>query len=319
VPPPHGAVGLPEQPERAAALVEDAPRAQPERNLELTERTSPQRVGLGFVRAADGKVYLLHLVRIEHHPEALERRALVRWKAVPEAEKGGELRLPTVDGKKPIPVETRESLRRALEYEQSLRSASFVNHLRGTYETVAGLLPETKVESQRFLLLDQPLTTKLAFPNGGGAFAHQGIAAEGVVSLESYSGIGTRGDMAGQIDVRSYGYVYIDGDLTGTVNIGSYTTIIVEGDLKGTLKVRSYTDFLLRGRITGTLDCNGSCWSTFYFERHMTQEDLERLGPGFRSVTLHLRSSDLPDGKHEKIGSWREVIVGDPLWKKLAR
>ena len=102
-------------------------------------------------------------------------------------------------------------------------------------------------------------------------------------------------------------------------NIKSYATVVIDGDILGTLKVRSYTDLLLRGRIIGKLDAQGSCWSTFYFENYTSQRELEELPGNFGSVTLHVRESDLPVGKHENIGTWREVIVGDKVWERLAR
>ena len=38
----------------------------------------------------------------------------------------------------------------------------------------------------------------------------------------------------------------------------------------------------------------------------------------FQQITLHIeKSSDLADGEHEGIGTWRKVIVGDPIWKKF--
>ena len=41
------------------------------------------------------------------------------------------------------------------------------------------------------------------------------------------------------------------------------------------------------------------------------------LGDHFGQVTLHVKESDLPTGKHKKIGSWREVVVGEKVWEKL--
>ena len=121
------------------------------------------------------------------------------------------------------------------------------------------------------------------------------------------------------MDVRSYGYVHIAGDLAGEVNINSYATVVIDGDIVGTLKVRSYTDLLLHGRIRGKLDAKGSCWSTFYFDGYYSQADLVDLGGSFSSVTLHVRESDLATGRHKKIGTWREVIVGQEVWKSLAK
>jgi hypothetical protein len=325
---PHGAgpallplsgVGLPAEPAKAAALLPDAPTLLGDRNLFLGERVSPGRPGIGFAKARDGRTFRMHLVALEHSPEALQRRARVAYTEVQGRDGGGEFRLASADGKRPVPLESRASIRRALAYGESLREASFTNHLSSTYEVVRGLSSEFDVDNNRHLLLEDPLASKVSLRHGGSLFGAKGISEDGVVTLDSYSGVGTAGDMAGRIDVKSYGYVYIDGDLTGTVNVNSYATVIIEGNLRGTLRVRSYTTLLLRGRVYGRLDCHGSCWSTFYLEAPHTREDLERLGDGYGSVTLHVKASDLTDGKHEGVGSWREVIVGDPIWKGLAR
>jgi hypothetical protein len=317
---PLSAVGLPVEPAKAAALLVDAPVDLPDRNLTLQPRVSPGSPGVGFVRAGDGRTLRLHLVALEHHPEALQRRARIAFVEVPAVAGGGEFRLASVDGKRTVPVAAREVIRRALAYDKAdLGSMNFVDHLGTDFEVVRDLREELVLESARHLLIETPLATKVSFPRRGSLFGAAGIAEEGVVTLDSYSAVGCAGDMAGRVDVKSYGLVYIDGDLTGTVNVNSYATVIIEGSLRGTLRVRSYTSLLLRGRVYGTLDCKGSCWSTFFFEAPHTREDLERMGDGFGSVTLHLKSSDLSDGKHEKVGSWREVIVGDPVWKGLAR
>ena len=51
----------------------------------------------------------------------------------------------------------------------------------------------------------------------------------------------------------------------------------------------------------------------------MRRAELEAMTGDFRQVTLHVRESDLAVGKHKDIGRWREVIVGDKIWQKLAR
>ena len=134
--------------------------------------------------------------------------------------------------------------------------------------------------------------------------------------VHAFFGVETTGPMAGTIDVKSYGYVYIAGDLTGSVNVRSYATVVIDGDIVGTLSVKSYTDLLLRGRVIGKLEAKGSCWSTFYFESYHSRAELERLGKDCRSVTLHVKESDLPQGK-QKVGGWRNVIVGGDVWKKI--
>lgn len=317
---PLSAVGMPDDPASAAVLVRDAPVDLPAQRLHLLQRVSPQQAGIGFARSRDGRCYLLHLAGLDRHCDALHRRALVRYTEVPQIAGGGELALPTVAGQQPVPVSSREGIRKALSYGRSLPSGrSFVSFIQGAYSVVENLLPETCLGDRRYLVIDAPLRSKVVFKGGGGLYAAAGIDHDGVVVLDSYSGVATAGDMGGRVDFKSYGYLYVDGDLTGTVTGGCYATIVIEGDLVGTLEVRSYTDLLLRGAISGTLDCRGSGWCTFYFERYHSRSDLDALGRGFGGVTLHVRESDLPAGKHTDVGSWREVIVGDPLWEKLAR
>ncbi|MCZ6573353.1 MAG: polymer-forming cytoskeletal protein [Planctomycetota bacterium] len=325
---PHGAlpakapmtsIGLPARAGDAAALLPDSPEELPRRNLGLRTKPAPERPGIGFVRAANGRTYKVHLVRAVHAASALERRAHIAYMEVPVVPNGGRFRLPTVGGMKAPEPEVREAIRRALQVGRTVPGDSFARYMRGNYAVVEDLLNETELNEKRNLVVEDPFTKLVRLKRGGSFFAGAGIAPEGTVDLDSYSAVGVHGDMAGNVEVNSYGYVYIDGDLTGTVHIKSYATVVIEGDLVGTLKVRSYTDLLLRGRIRGNLDAKGSCWSTFYLESPILQAELEALPSNFRSVTLHVRECDLPPGKHKKIGTWREVIVGDPIWQKIAR
>ena len=45
-------------------------------------------------------------------------------------------------------------------------------------------------------------------------------------------------------------------------------------------------------------------------------ECIERFPVG-SAYSLHVRESDMAAGKYEGIGRWKEVIVGDPLWRTL--
>ena len=126
--------------------------------------------------------------------------------------------------------------------------------------------------------------------------------------------------MRGTIDGRSYGYVHITGDLIGTVEARSYTTVVIDGDLIGTIKVSSYATIVLRGRLRGAIDPKGSCWSTIFLQGFRTRTDLEAIAGDFHQFTLHVQSSELPVGKQpDAVGTFRDVIVADPIWKKLAR
>jgi len=124
--------------------------------------------------------------------------------------------------------------------------------------------------------------------------------------------------MSGRIVGDSYGYLHITGTLSGTVEANSYTTVVIDGDLAGTLKVRSWVTVVLRGRLLGKIDPSGS--GTLYLQGFWSRRDVEAIEGQFSQFTLHVQSSDMPIGKVEgKVGSWQEVIVADPVWKKLAR
>ena len=69
--------------------------------------------------------------------------------------------------------------------------------------------------------------------------------------------------------------------------------------------------------LLGTIDAERSGWCTFWFETYHARHELESMGEHFREVTLHVHASDLPAGKHEGVGSWRKVIVGDRAWEKI--
>ena len=135
--------------------------------------------------------------------------------------------------------------------------------------------------------------------------------------IDSYGAVAVLGALDGEVQVDSYSYVYVDGPAHGTIDIRSYATVCLLGDLVGTLRVRSYTDLLLRGRVLGELDTDGSGWCDFYFDGYYDRATLEALGDDRSQITLHVRSSDLAPGEYKGIGSWRNVIVGDPLWSKI--
>ncbi len=126
--------------------------------------------------------------------------------------------------------------------------------------------------------------------------------------------------MAGTIDGGGYGYLHITGSLTGTIDAHSYTTIVIDGDLAGTLKVRSYVTLVVARaparqdrpvRLVLEHALSAGFWS---------RQVVEAIEGDFHQFTLHVQSSEMPVGKVEgKVGPWREVIVADPVWKKLAR
>lgn len=315
---PLAATGLPETPAEVATLLTDAPNTLPKRDAQLVSHSNAQQTGVVLVRADSGATYKVWLVREEPNPAALKRRVHIAYATVPTKDGGGVLHLPTAS---PLgdAAPTRKDIEALVKVGSSIPGDSFARFISGSYTRLSEYPEKLELTEQQYLLVDEPLRTEVTFPRRGGLYAAAGIAPEGRVVLDSYSGVGVKGDMAGTVDVKSYGYVHITGNLTGQVNINSYATVVIDGDILGKLKVRSYTDLLLRGRIIGKLDAQGSCWSTFYFENYTSQRELEELPGNFGSVTLHVRESDLAPGKHKDIGTWREVIVGDKVWEKLAR
>ena len=63
---------------------------------------------------------------------------------------------------------------------------------------------------------------------------------------------------------------------------------------------------------------DASGWCTFYFQSLLGRAEVEQLA-GNQQVTLHLMQSDLAPGRYTDVGQWREVIVGDPVWQRLAQ
>ena len=178
--------------------------------------------------------------------------------------------------------------------------------------------PETRRQAQRHNVLPDELNGTLTLGNGGAVFAAGGIGPRGKVVVEHAGGaVGVAGVMSGNITVRGYTYAYLEGPLTGTLDIQSYAQVCLRDDVHGTLRVRSYTELLLKGRMLGRLDAKGSCWCTFYLDGHYTQADLAAFVGDLSQITVHVRTSDLPEGGHEDIGTWRKVIVGDAFWKKV--
>lgn len=314
---PFTSVGLPSSPLEAAGLVADAPEYLPERNLTLKMKTDARDSGLGFVQAANGRTYRLALKSIQGHTEALRRTARIVYQEVPRRRGGGEFSLPHVDGATPLGEPARVGIRTASALGEALPRGTGVQYIAGNYEKLRDMRPETDLRKQGHYALEKPLRDKITFSAGGGIWAEEGVTPEGEVRLTQYSAFGTQEDMDGTVENRSYAYMFVGGDLNGLMHVKSYASVVILGDIRGTLKVRSYTSLYLKGRVLGSLDCKGSCWSTFYLDGHWTEDDLVALGDAFRSVTLHVRSSDLSVGEHKGVGSWRQVIVGDKVWSRF--
>ncbi|MEE9391949.1 MAG: RNA polymerase sigma factor [Planctomycetota bacterium] len=314
---PMTSIGLPRDPNETFKLLTSAPLVLSKRDLWLYEHCDPKRIGLGLVAARNGKVYKLCLLELHPHPEALKRWVRVGYEAVERVNGGGELGLPRTHGQ---PSKTMsEAIRRALARGATVPGQTFHSFMDGDYGVVENLLPVTALRDREHIVVPHRLQTEIAIDSRAAVFALDGIVEGGKVAINRYGAVGVLGDMNGEITVNSYGYAYLDGDLYGTLRIKSYATVYLTGNVYGTLKVRSYTDLYLKGRVFGKLDAKGSCWSTFYFDGHHSQAELAAMGGSFKSITLHVKSSDLKPGTYENIGSWRKVIVGDDVWATLGK
>tara|TARA_R110002096_G_scaffold33456_2_gene96692 strand:+ start:14041 stop:15606 length:1566 start_codon:yes stop_codon:yes gene_type:complete len=312
-------IGLPKDPKAALALVVDAPVELPKRDLWLLPEVTPDRVGIGFARSRAGQVYKLCLLDLNGHPEALKRTVRIAYEPVPAVEGGGFIRLPETTGK---PSELNlAAIREALRIGRLIPGDTFAKYISGDYQELSGDLKGMTVTDQH-LVFPMPVDVAVKIDGRVGVFAASGVPASGSITLESYGAIGVQGALEGTATVDSYGYLYVDGPVTGRVNLDSYSTVVLEKGLAGTLDMNSYSDILIRGQITGSIDASGSCWSTLYLDGFYSEWQLEEMSKAsgdFDQITLHLRSSDLRDGEHEGVGDWRNVIVGDPVWDKLAR
>ncbi|HEU4394888.1 MAG TPA: polymer-forming cytoskeletal protein [Planctomycetota bacterium] len=303
--------------ERLFDRVSSAPEGELPASSIVMEKRSRNGTGVFVVRARSGRHFKVALVDIERTPGA-EPAARIRYEEVPARPGGGR-----VDGdaegavQRAAPVDLQEQLR---SVQQAVRftGESFASFLSGAYVSVSGLPAEFEPKGRSYLVLEEPLTTKITFDRYSGLVARAGIAREGHVAIKSYTGVLCRGDLSGTVDVNSYAFLQVDGNLTGTVNVDSYATVVVRGDITGTLEISSYVTLLLTGRVTGTLETKGWGSGKCFIDRHAFGSEAETL-PGSGSVVLHLRESDLAEGRYEGIGAWKEVVVGGEAWKDAPR
>lgn len=307
---------------RVFDTVNDAPERMPTERVWLLPQPRPLSSGVALVRAADGRAYKLQLLDGMDDPDALNRTITLRYAEVPTAAGGG---WPNLAGAvRPIPIDgDYERLLTRLLRPPGLPADSFSRYVQGTYTRLGDLGVDVEFREQRFLALDRPLSRKIALKGGGAVYANAGIAPGGHVSIESQAGAVVRGDMAGEIDVKSYAYVRVSGDLRGTLNVGSYATVVIDGDILQGAKLRcaSYVTLLLRGRIhepVDSFDIQGSCWSTYYLERHLSLHEFEALRPDHQ-VTLHVRSAEFVPEPSDDFRGWDAVIVGDKVWDRLVK
>ena len=320
---PMTSLGMPTEPLQLIDLLKDAPLDLPKRDAWLLPKCSPRRLGIALAKGRSGKTYKLCLLEIDGHPEALRRTVRIAYEEVPQVKGGGVLQLPEIEGKPD--AETTASLREALRFGAWVPGDSFSRDIDGDYVSVSGLADGAVPEGGAYIALTEELNTSVRMENRGAIFAGNGIGEEGSVLLDAYGAIGVHGAMRGRIDLDSYGYIYVDGPMEGTLNLDSYATVVLRQGLDGTVLLRSYTDMLIQGPINGTIDANGSCWCTLYFDGEYSAAALAKMSPArggargdLHQITLHVRESDdLAAGEHEDIGSWRKVIVGDPVWEKL--
>ncbi len=295
----------------------DAPLEMPARRVHAEHVLRGALSGIALVKASDGVVYKVLCTELHGNPHAFKRWVRIRYAPVEAKDGGGIVNLP---GEPRVVLAGKAGIPKAIADYPKVPGDSFRSFLKSPTGVIKNLPDKLAFKSRQSLALAEPLRTEIEFKAYSSLIAPHGIERNGKVAIRSYAGVGVIGEMAGTIDVRSYGYLHIHGDLTGTVNCQSYATVIVDGDVLGTLKLRSYVKLYVRGRLRDparNLDVEGSCWSTFFFDGYYSRAEIEQM-PGDNSVTLHVRDSDLEVGTtHRKIGTWREVIVGDKAWKKL--
>ena len=302
------------------SYLQDAPIDLPKRDLWLLETCTVARPGIGIARGRDGQAYRLCLLELDGHPEALRRSVRIAYEPIPSAGGGGVLQVPATLGR---PSENAlAALREALRIGSLIPGQNFFRHMDGDYTAMEELADKTLLEPGSYVVLSQELQTAALLHNRGALFLAGGLGLHGSIDLQAYGAVGVQGPMLGRIDVDSYAYVYVDGPLQGELNIDSYATVVLQRGLAGTLRLRSYADILIRGHITGSLDVKGSCWSTVYLDDFYSESELIAMsqnGSSMHQITLHVRSSDLPSGEYDDVGTWRHVIIDDPVWTQFAK
>lgn len=312
---PMTAVGLPASAEGAAALLRDAPARLAAGDLQLAPRPMPMHAGIGIVRSRAGATYKLWLVETGDHPDALERTARIRFAPVPAVDGGGALQLPQTLGAPS--AETLQAIRTAVDIGARIPGQNFHTYLEGPFTASAAPSADLVLGETKSVVFERLSTQNVALAERGAVFT-QRFGRDASLVLRGGGAAGVAHDLEGLLRTEGYSYVYVGGDLTGTLDVDSYTTAAILGDVRGKIRLRSYTDLYVRGRILGTLDIQGSGWCTFYLQTFHSRSEIERLA-GSDQITVHVMRSDLPAGEHTGVGKWRQVIVGDPLWQKLAR
>jgi len=301
------------------AAITSAPLDLPQRDASLYPRANSKQTNLALVKGRDGTVYKLRVLSVHGDPRVWKRTARIRYEAVPQVAGGGLVDLGPPPATAKISAAEADFLN-AVGRAGRVKNDNFTNWIPAgdDFVSLRDLPPELEIQERSNIVLPDRLDTTIKTARRAAIAASAGIGPHGKIHVDAYTGIAVGGDMEGEIKLDSYGYVHITGDLVGTLDCDSYTTVRIDGDIRGTLKVRSYVTMYLRGRFvepaTG-LDCKGSCWSTFFLEGHYDERELAAL-PATHQITLHIRTSDLEVGKH-KVEPWREVIVGDPFWKRL--
>lgn len=313
--PPMTGIGLPETAAAAAVLLVDAPMALDDHTLHLSRQPTSRSAGIGFVRRQTDTLKVW-VVDIGDHPDALERTVRLGFGPVPARDGGGALQLPTRLGAPPAP--TLQAIREAMRIGGTIPGDSFSSQMDGEFTVLGDLPPTTRLAGPAHVTVDFLSSQQVQVADGGAVFVGGRIGRDAGIVLQRGGAAGVAEDLEGRLRTDGYAFLFVGRDLLGTLDIRSYTTAVVLGDVRGTIRVRSYTNLFVRGRLLGSLDLDGSGWCTFYFQSFLGRAEVEQL-PGNRSITLHLMQSDLPPGKHQGVGKWREVIVGDRVWERLAR
>jgi hypothetical protein len=331
---PVTSAGLPETAAAAAALIVDAPRAMPQRELTLLTRPRPNAAGLGFLRTRDGATLALWLKEVVDDPDVTARQVRIGYAPVPVADGGGALRLPRRAG---VPSDAvLRSIRTARAFGRRMPNRGLVTRLDGEFRAVDTDLAKWDEELRRaevpalpgecrvgtglfdFQLLTIAELTDQHVSLFGGTLFVGSLGRDASIELHGYGAVGVAEDLVGFLSSDANAYLFVGDDVYGRLTMRGQTTAVVLGNVHGSILLRGKGDLFVRGEILGTLDCEGAGECGLFLQAFRSRADLEQMG-GSNDVTVYVNLSDLPPGRHEGIGRWRAVVAGGAWWEQLVR
>ncbi len=290
---------------------------------ELRVRTNAWRTpGFGFVRDAERKAWKVWAVRVTSEPVVLDRRVFLMREQVATAADGGMARLPVPaltanplasDEVRRVVAIARPLVATTVWMERALKIAGWRSD-----DIPSGV----RLPGQAGMVFDRPLGIRVETRSHSGVFARAGTTPDAHVTLDHHSVMVVQGDLDGHVVVDDHGLLYVQGETLGTVSVEFLGLFVAAGRVKGTVTLDgSNAKVVLLEGIDGRLVIENATGAVVYVRRHLNRADIERLAAGRRDVgvTLHVPDSDLGKGKHERIGAFGTVVVGDAFWSQLPR